>query len=107
MSPSPDMNRPSGNTDPGSALLTFRILRFDPQEDQDAYFQRYDVEIPTGMTALEALFKIQDEQDGSLCFRYSCGGAVSLILAGATLAAGPDGAAPQRLRATSTTWAPS
>jgi len=28
------------------------------------------------MTTLEALFKIQDEQDGSLCFRYSCRGAI-------------------------------
>jgi succinate dehydrogenase / fumarate reductase iron-sulfur subunit len=76
MSPSPDTNRPSGNTEPESALFTFRILRFDPQKDQEPYFQRYEVEAPMGMTALEALFKIQDEQDGSLCFRYSCRGAV-------------------------------
>lgn len=40
---------------------------------------RYDLfhvdEIP-GMSVLEALFQVQERQDGGLCFRYSCRGAV-------------------------------
>jgi len=32
--------------------------------------------MPEGMTVLEALLRIQAEQDGSLALRYACGGAV-------------------------------
>ena len=36
----------------------------------------YRVETRKGMNLLEALLRIQDEQDGTLAFRYSCRGAV-------------------------------
>jgi succinate dehydrogenase / fumarate reductase iron-sulfur subunit len=38
--------------------------------------ETFQVETRKGMNLLEALFQIQDEQDGTLSFRYSCRGAV-------------------------------
>jgi len=39
-------------------------------------YETYQVEPSPGMTVLEALFVIQDTQDDSLAFRYSCRGAI-------------------------------
>jgi succinate dehydrogenase / fumarate reductase iron-sulfur subunit len=55
---------------------TFNIRRYDPETDDAAHYQQYTVAVTEGMTVLEALLKIQAEQDGSLAFRYSCRGAV-------------------------------
>ena len=55
---------------------TFRIQRFDPEVDEAPYHQEYSLQVPEGMTVLEALLRIQAEQDGSLAFRYACRGAV-------------------------------
>ena len=52
------------------------IWRFDPAEDEEPYYQEYTLGVPGGMTLLEALLRIQAEQDGTLTFRYSCRGAV-------------------------------
>ncbi len=59
-----------------SPLLTLRIKRFHREKDPQQWFETYQVEIRKGMNLLEALFRIQDEQDGTLSFRYSCRGAV-------------------------------
>jgi len=56
--------------------FNFRIQRFDPKRDEEAYYQTYRLDAPEGMTVLEALLRIQAEQDGSLAFRYACRGAV-------------------------------
>lgn len=56
--------------------FTFIIHRFDPAEDDEPAYQTYALEVPGGMTVLEALLRIQAEQDGSLAFRYACRGAV-------------------------------
>jgi succinate dehydrogenase / fumarate reductase iron-sulfur subunit len=63
---------------------TFRVQRFDPANDDAPYYQSYILDVPQGgpegspkgMTVLEALLRIQAEQDGSLAFRYACRGAV-------------------------------
>ncbi len=55
---------------------TFRISRFDPANDTESHYQEYSLEASEGMTVLEALLRIQTEQDGSLAFRYACRGAV-------------------------------
>lgn len=55
---------------------TFKILRFDPAGDGQPYYQEYPLDVPEGMTVLEALLHIQAEQDGTLAFRYACRGAV-------------------------------
>jgi succinate dehydrogenase / fumarate reductase iron-sulfur subunit len=55
--------------------FTFRIERYDPA-DGVPRTQDFTVEGRPGMTVLEALHSIQEEQDGSLAFRYACRGAV-------------------------------
>jgi succinate dehydrogenase / fumarate reductase iron-sulfur subunit len=55
---------------------TFRVSRFDPSQDDEPHYQEYTLDVPEGMTVLEALLRIQAEQDGSLAFRYACRGAV-------------------------------
>lgn len=59
-----------------SKQFIFRIRRFDPAQDEQPYVQEYILDVPEGMTVLEALLRIQTEQDGSLAFRYACRGAV-------------------------------
>lgn len=56
--------------------LALRIRRFNKEHDPSRWIDTYRVETRKGMNLLEALIKIQDEQDGSLAFRYSCRGAV-------------------------------
>jgi succinate dehydrogenase / fumarate reductase iron-sulfur subunit len=59
-----------------SNLLTIRIKRFHKEKDPPQWIETFQVEIRKGMNLLEALLRIQDEQDGTLSFRYSCRGAV-------------------------------
>ncbi len=58
--------------------IKFRISRCSPMEKEgcEPYFQAYDVEVAGGMTVLEALLKISDEQDPTLVFRKSCRSAI-------------------------------
>lgn len=56
--------------------LTLRIRRFHKERVPQQWTETFQVEIRKGMNLLEALFRIQDEQDGTLAFRYSCRGAV-------------------------------
>jgi succinate dehydrogenase / fumarate reductase iron-sulfur subunit len=59
-----------------SNLLTLKIKRFHKEKDPPQWIETFQVEIRKGMNLLEALTRIQDEQDGTLSFRYSCRGAV-------------------------------
>ncbi|MBN1178428.1 MAG: succinate dehydrogenase iron-sulfur subunit [Anaerolineae bacterium] len=59
-----------------NARYTFNVSRFDPTTGDPPRYQAYAVDVPQGMTVLEALLRIQAEQDGSLAFRYACRGAV-------------------------------
>jgi succinate dehydrogenase / fumarate reductase iron-sulfur subunit len=54
-------------------MVTFKILRCDGGARR---YDVFEVRVRGGMSVLEGLFQIQDEQDGSLAFRYSCRGAV-------------------------------
>ncbi len=54
----------------------FKIFRFDASQDREPHYQEYSLDVPPGMTALEALLRLQAEQDGTLSFRYACRGAV-------------------------------
>jgi succinate dehydrogenase / fumarate reductase iron-sulfur subunit len=49
-----------------------RIKRWDPATGQEPHYQTFTVPYEGAMTVLEALFWIQEHQDGSLCFRYCC-----------------------------------
>lgn len=57
---------------------TFRltVFRFDPHSDSSARYHDFEVTLPGNLTVLQALMKIQDEQDGTLAFRFSCRGAI-------------------------------
>jgi succinate dehydrogenase / fumarate reductase, iron-sulfur subunit len=56
--------------------LHLQIRRFDPERQPASWIEAYPLEPREKMNLLEALLRIQDEQDGSLAFRYSCRGAV-------------------------------
>ncbi|MFQ6078322.1 MAG: succinate dehydrogenase/fumarate reductase iron-sulfur subunit [Thermodesulfobacteriota bacterium] len=57
-------------------LLTVRIQRFHPDREPSRWTETFRVQPKKGMNLLEALLRIQDENDGTLSFRYSCRGAV-------------------------------
>jgi succinate dehydrogenase / fumarate reductase iron-sulfur subunit len=59
-----------------TGIYAFKILRFDLASDEEPDYQEYALDVPEGMTVLEALLRIQAEQDGTLAFRYACRGAV-------------------------------
>jgi succinate dehydrogenase / fumarate reductase iron-sulfur subunit len=56
--------------------LTLKIKRFHPEREPQQWIDVFYLEPRKGMNLLEALLRIQDEQDGTLSFRYSCRGAV-------------------------------
>lgn len=58
-----------------SKTTTFKIRRYDPDQDR-SWVQEYIFPLRQGMTVLEGLWHIVRHVDGSLCFRYSCRGAV-------------------------------
>ena len=59
-----------------SRLLTLQIRRFNPERLPSEWVQVFHLEPREKTNLLEALLRIQEEQDGSLAFRYSCRGAV-------------------------------
>lgn len=56
--------------------LTFRIQRFNPETDARPRVEEHRLEVSRGMTVLEALIRIKNEQDGALSLRYSCRSAI-------------------------------
>ncbi len=52
------------------AMLAVR--RYDPDNAPQTTWSRYQIELPTGSTVLEALMYVQEHIDGSLAFRRSC-----------------------------------
>jgi succinate dehydrogenase / fumarate reductase iron-sulfur subunit len=56
--------------------LSLTIKRFHKEKAPPRWVENFQVEPRKGMSLLEALLRIQDDQDGSLSFRYSCRGAV-------------------------------
>ena len=53
---------------------SFRIFRYDPTRGGEGNFQRFELEMgdETTTTVLDALLRIQKDQDSSLAFRYAC-----------------------------------
>ncbi len=56
--------------------LTFTIQRYNPEVDVHPHYEEYRLEVGRGLTVLEALIRIKNEQDGSLSLRYSCRSAI-------------------------------
>ncbi len=61
-------------TQPKTAQL--RVLRFDHKTDSEPHYHTFQVPLEPRMTVLDALFKVLEDQDQSLAFRYSCRSAV-------------------------------
>ncbi len=53
-------------------MRTFRIFRYNPEEEGDGTYQDYTVKCPRGSTVLDALNNIKWQQDGTLTYRRSC-----------------------------------
>jgi heterodisulfide reductase subunit D len=52
--------------------MRVRVFRYDPHKDEEPTYQSYEVPYVEGMTVLDLLRSIYENQDGSLCFRFSC-----------------------------------
>jgi succinate dehydrogenase / fumarate reductase iron-sulfur subunit len=50
----------------------FRVFRFDPSSGKRPAYRSYTVRIAPGMTVLDALHLIREEQDATIALRYSC-----------------------------------
>jgi len=55
-----------------SFTVTFIVRRFNPETDQEAYWENFEVDMYSTDRVLDGLHKIKWEQDGSLSFRRSC-----------------------------------
>ena len=61
--------------------MKLKVFRYDGESGKGGksgkfQYDSFEIESGPGMTVLSALFKIQEELDDSLAFRYSCRGAV-------------------------------
>lgn len=54
--------------------IKVKVHRYNPDKDDEPYFQEFDVEYEPGMTVLDVLLYIQDKYDSSLSFRWECRG---------------------------------
>jgi succinate dehydrogenase / fumarate reductase iron-sulfur subunit len=52
--------------------VTFRVLRYNPEKDNEPHFQDFTIEASENMTVLDCLHKIKWDLDGTLSFRRSC-----------------------------------
>lgn len=67
------MSLKNGSTD---TRYTFKIYRYNPDCDTQARYDTFVKAFPRGTTVLEALLNLQETQDDSIAFRYSCRSAV-------------------------------
>ncbi|MCD6384687.1 succinate dehydrogenase iron-sulfur subunit [Candidatus Sumerlaeota bacterium] len=52
--------------------ITFKILRYDPDKDTKPYYKTYQITLERGMTVLDGLMHIKENQDSTLAYRKSC-----------------------------------
>lgn len=70
------MNQGNAHTEGLTRPFVFRVFRYVGDDGRPPRFDTFRLDAPAGTTVLEALFTIQQEQDPSLAFRFSCRGAV-------------------------------
>ncbi|NPA53025.1 MAG: succinate dehydrogenase/fumarate reductase iron-sulfur subunit [Aquificae bacterium] len=56
--------------------FNLRVFRYDPTVDEEPKYETYTLPLEKGMTVLAALFKVKEEQDPSISFRYNCRAAI-------------------------------
>ena len=54
----------------------FKIYRYQPDASAEAYYQDFTLEHDEELTLLDAVLRLQNEQDGTLAIRYSCRSAI-------------------------------
>jgi succinate dehydrogenase / fumarate reductase iron-sulfur subunit len=59
-------------TSDSTTQVTFKVQRYDPEQDGVIRFQEFTVPATHGMTVLEGLLYIKENLDSSLAFRTSC-----------------------------------
>jgi len=52
--------------------VTFKVLRYNPENDSKPRLQSFEVPVPKGMTVLDGLLWIKENQDPTLSWRSSC-----------------------------------
>ncbi len=55
---------------------TIDLFRFQPDHSDEPYRQQFELEHEEGVTVLDALLQLQNEQDGTIAMRYSCRSAI-------------------------------
>ncbi|MCA9678362.1 MAG: succinate dehydrogenase iron-sulfur subunit [Actinobacteria bacterium] len=55
---------------------TFDIFRYQPDTGPEHFRQTYELEHDADLTLLDAVLRLQNEQDGTLAVRYSCRSAI-------------------------------
>lgn len=57
--------------------VVFKVNRYDPESGKGSYYEEFRLSFQEGeladRTVLDCLIRIEDEKDGSLTFRHSCG----------------------------------
>ena len=59
-------------TEETTKKITFKVQRYDPEQDREPFLQEFIVPLSRGMTVLEGLIYIKENQDSTLAFRTSC-----------------------------------
>jgi len=59
-------------TEDSTKQITFKVQRYDPEQDSAPHFQEFTVPASRGTTVLEGLIYIKENLDSSLAFRTSC-----------------------------------
>ncbi|MDY6788530.1 MAG: 2Fe-2S iron-sulfur cluster-binding protein [Candidatus Nanohaloarchaea archaeon] len=53
--------------------VPIKVHRYNPEKDEEPYYQTYKVPFTPGMKLLDALHIIQQEKDSTLAVRWNCG----------------------------------
>ncbi|MEA2035414.1 MAG: fumarate reductase (CoM/CoB) subunit TfrB [Euryarchaeota archaeon] len=53
--------------------LTARVFRYDPQVDDEPYYDTFTVSVKPGARVLDLLHEVHDRHDSTLSYRYCCG----------------------------------
>ncbi len=59
-------------TEDSTKQITFKVQRYDPEQDNAPHFQEFSVPASRGTTVLDGLIYIKENLDSSLAFRTSC-----------------------------------
>ena len=66
------MSHANEHTEQTSRRFVFHVFRYTAGQAEPPRFDTYELDAVPGMTVLTALFEIQQRQDTSLAFRFSC-----------------------------------